>query len=416
MNTEIKTNIKEKKRVILKLKETSIVKIIYNNNENNQEENFKEIKLQSNLDNIMKNRNNINIFYIDIKHIRTKKGIVNKPKQNIFFSLVILIKYLIMSNLVFFIYSKDFKRINTYLYFSNITIKIHGSGMHSVFNSRGPNPNEIYINNIKQPRVEDKYYLNETQNYIKLVWKDKIQDFNYLFLYIINITYIDLTDFDFSLGIQANCMFYGCHSLTEIIFPSTGIIKITNAGGMFGECKLLTSLNVSNFDVSSVNDFGNMFMDCESLTSLDLSNFRTESSNVILGMFKNCKNLEYLNLAKANFQTANYVAEIFSGTRNLVICSYCNKIKGIIENSNCIIIDCSTNWRLNQKRLNTENNECVPNCANINYKYDYLSKCLNFCPDGTYNDNYVCKDCHSDCKLCDKPNELNNTNCKSCSS
>ena len=66
MNTEIKTNIKEKKRVILKLKETSIVKIIYNNNENNQEENFKEIKLQSNLDNIMKNRNNINIFYIDI--------------------------------------------------------------------------------------------------------------------------------------------------------------------------------------------------------------------------------------------------------------------------------------------------------------------------------------------------------------
>ena len=79
----------------------------------------------------------------------------------------------------------------------------------------------------------------------------------------INITYIDLTDFDFSLGIPANCMFYGCHSLTEIIFPSTGKIKITNAGGMFGECKSLTSLNVLNFDVSSVNDFGNMFMDCE---------------------------------------------------------------------------------------------------------------------------------------------------------
>ena len=95
-------------------------------------------------------------------------------------------------------------------------------------------------------------------------------------------------------------------------------------------------------------------------------------------MFKNCKNLEYLNLSRANFQTANNAGGIFSGTRNLVICSKCNKIKSIIANSNCIIIDCSSNWRLNQKRLNTENNECVPNCANINYKYNYLSKCFNF--------------------------------------
>ena len=418
MNNAIKISIKEKKekkRLILKPKETSIIKIIYNNNESNQEENNEEIKLKSKLDNIMKNSNSINVFY-NIKHIRTKKGIDNKQKQNSFFFLEIITKYLIMSNLVFFIYSKDLKRKNMYLFFSNITIKIHGSGMQSVFNSRGPEPKEIYINNIKQPTINDKYYLNETENYVKLVWNDGIQGFNYLFLYIINITYIDLTDFDFSLGIQANCMFYGCHSLTEIIFPSTGKIKITNAGGMFGECKSLTSLNVSNFDVSSVNDFGNMFMDCESLTSLDLSNFITESSDVILGMFKNCKNLEYLNLSRANFQTANNAGGIFSGTRNLVICSKCNKIKSIIANSNCIIIDCSSNWRLNQKRLNTENNECVPNCANINYKYDYLSKCFNFCPNGTYNDNYICKNCHSDCKLCDRPNELNNTNCKSCSS
>ena len=83
--------------------------------------------------------------------------------------------------------------------------------------------------------------MNETENFIKLVWKDKIQDYSYLFIHIRNIYYIDLTDFDFSLGIKVNCMFYDCSSLTEIIFPSTGIIKITDLGGMFGECILFTS-------------------------------------------------------------------------------------------------------------------------------------------------------------------------------
>ena len=159
-----------------------------------------------------------------------------------------------------------------------------------------------------------------------------------------------------------------------------------------------------------------MFYNCESLTSLDLSNFITQSSSVVRGMFKNCKNLEYLNISGDNFQASDWRESVFSGTRNLVICSNINGIKDIIAKSECIINDCSSNWRSNQKRLNTENDKCVPNCANLNYKYDYLSKCLNICPNGTYNDNYICKNCHSDCKLYDRPYELNNTNCKSCSS
>ena len=85
-----------------------------------------------------------------------------------------------------------------------------------------------------------------------------------------------------------------------------------------------------------------------------------------------------MNLSNAIFETAEYHIDVFKGTRNLVICNKCNKLRTFISSQlDCIVIDCSSNWRSKQKRLNTENNECVPDCRNINNKYDYLSKCYN---------------------------------------
>ena len=182
---------------------------------------------------------------------------------------------------------------------------------------------------------------------------------------------------------------------------------------MFYRCRSLISLNISNFDFSSNWDFGFTFRDCEKLTSLDLSNFITSSSFIeISGMFQNCKNLEFLNLSIATFETADYRDNIFQGARNLVICNEFHKLRSFVSAQlDCIVFDCALNWRSKQKRLNTENNECVPDCSIINYKYDYLSKCYNICPEGTYNNNYICNDCHPDCRTCDKPQDMNNSNC-----
>ena len=49
-----------------------------------------------------------------------------------------------------------------------------------------------------------------------------------------------------------------------------------------------------------------------------------------------------------------------------------------------------------------------------NNKYTYGSKCYTNCPNRTYNNNYICQDCHPDCKECEKGPEENTTNCKSC--
>ena len=323
------------------------------------------------------------------------------------------INHSIILFLIAIINTKELKQNNINSFLSYITIKINKTGVHSIFHPDGPVPDEVYINNIKQENINNKYNFNKTENIIKLIWNNKIQNCNKLFLYCNNITYINLTQFDFSLGITAFCMFYSCKSLTELIFPSS-VIKITDAGAMFAECKSLTSLNNLNFEVSTVRDFGHTFRDCESLTSLDLSSFKITNA-FASKMFGGCKNLEYLNLYQAEFKDEDDLSDFFSGTRNLVICTKSNRIKNIVKDySNCIINYCESNWRQKQKRLNTENNQCVPDCSNINYKYDYLSKCYNICPIGTYNDNYICKDCHKDCLTCDKPADLNNTNCKSC--
>ena len=47
-------------------------------------------------------------------------------------------------------------------------------------------------------------------------------------------------------------------------------------------------------------------------------------------------------------------------------------------------------------------NECVTDCSLTNNKYNYISKCFTTCPNGTYNNNFICESCHPDCKICDK--------------
>ena len=70
--------------------------------------------------------------------------------------------------------------------------------------------------------------------------------------------------------------------------------------------------------------------------------------------------------------------------------------------------------RTTKKKINTENNQCVNDCSNINYKYLYGSKCLNNCPIRTFNNNYICEDCHEDCSICFDKYSYYSSNCITC--
>ena len=153
----------------------------------------------------MEKRNYFNQKKFNIKKERRSKLKVKKKNMNYFLnnyqifnknykaiSIIILI-YLININ-VFVINSleSNFIRI-IYLGDSYIDLKINSTGYANVYYSDIRNtlkPDEIYINGIFQNNIDYKYYLNKTENNIKLLWKT-------------NIT-------------STQCMFCGCSQINEI--------------------------------------------------------------------------------------------------------------------------------------------------------------------------------------------------------
>ena len=167
------------------------------------------------------------------------------------------IYYLIIILLIFFNYSGQRSICSFY---SNITIKIRGSGTQSIFYGGNSceegriftKPDEIYINDIRQTNLSYKYDLSQMVNTIKFVWKNSINNCNCLFKDCKNITYIDFNEFDFFEGLVANGMFYNYEKLISLnLHDYSGKIKILGITNMFTNCLSLTSLNLSNLDVDS---------------------------------------------------------------------------------------------------------------------------------------------------------------------
>jgi len=223
--------------------------------------------------------------------------------------------------------------------FSNISLKIIGIGNQNILGSIFNNdsyPNEIYINQIKQDIINCTYYFNQTENSAELVWNKSVND--------------------------CRNMFYGCSSLI--------------------------SLNLSNFDTSNVNSMSSMFSGCSSLISLNLSNFNTSNVNSMSSMFSGCANLEYINLINFNESRLIFRAYIFEGVpNNFVVCinkeKIANKILPQITEKTCYTIDCSNNWKSNQKKIINGNINCTENCFNNpTYKYEYNGMCYENCSNG----------------------------------
>ena len=72
-------------------------------------------------------------------------------------------------------------------------------------------PNEIYINDIKQDKVKNKYDFNETINIVILIWNNTITNCNRMFYYCNNIIEMNLSHFDTSQVTNMGYMFCSCN-------------------------------------------------------------------------------------------------------------------------------------------------------------------------------------------------------------
>ena len=114
---------------------------------------------------------------------------------------------------------------------------------------------------------------------------------------LLNISSLDLTNFDFSLCTDFSCMFSGCLALKEIRFGDFNTGNAKDMHMMFNECISLESLDLSSFNTSNVQNMDNMFWQCHALKELDLSNFDTHNVTSMRDMFDRCYHLEKLDIS-----------------------------------------------------------------------------------------------------------------------
>jgi hypothetical protein len=105
-----------------------------------------------------------------------------------------------------------------------------------------------------------------------------------------------------------------------------------------------------------------------------------------------------------NFNTSSLIKwnEMFSNDYNLVkLCfneELIPEIASALNNTNPNYINyCSDNcFERNQKLKITENKECVDDCKDSIYKFEYDNMCFISCPKGTHsliNNKYLCEKC-----------------------
>ena len=319
---------------------------------------YKKIKNSDNNFQKMRNRNkrkeNIIIYYNFI--------IINLIQ---FLMLINISRHTICNNLDFY-----------YSQYSKISLKIKGVGKNAIlgnqkyYNFTSINYlKEVYINGNKQEAIDYIYYFNQVENFVELIWNDDINNCQYLFSKCINITEINLSNFNTSQVTNMGYMLYYCSSLTSLDLSNFNTSQVTNMGSMFSYCSSLTSLNVSNFmfsycssltflnlsnfNTSKVLDMGSMFSYCSLLTSLDLSNFNTSQVTNMMSMFSYCSSLFSLNLSNFNTFLVSNMYNIFKECSSLTSLDLSNFNTSKVLDMGSMFNNCPLLTSLNLSHFNT---------------------------------------------------------------
>ena len=203
-----------------------------------------------------------------------------------------------------------------------------------------------------------------------------VKDMKNMFFSLKKLTSLDLSNFDTSSVTNMNRMFAGCSGLISLNLNNFRTPVVQDMGQMFDNCLKLISLNIDNFDTLKVSDMSYMFSDCPSLISLNLKSFKTSSLTKYTNMFLNNSNLvKYCFIEES---IPEIVSDLNKSNPNYI--NYCSDI--------C--------FETNKAIKFTRDKECVHDCKDSIYNYEYNDMCYNSCPKGTHNldnNNYICEKC-----------------------
>ena len=138
-------------------------------------------------------------------------------KNNFDANIIIDINYITIFIINFLIIINMFKQINNnQIVFkeSKISLKIKGTGEIRIFGNGGysyftgiNHLKEVKINGNIQAEISNKYYFNQTDNFVELIFDDNLNSSEHMFDQCTKMTEINLTYFDTSQITNMNCMF-----------------------------------------------------------------------------------------------------------------------------------------------------------------------------------------------------------------
>ena len=216
---------------------------------------------------------------------------------------------------------------------------------------------EIYYNlNIKY-----KYYWNfhtEGEHTVKIIFKKKL--------------------------LQSNWLFYDCDSIYKIDCSKFDCSQIINCSGMFYHCSALSDINLGELDFSLSNNFSYMFYNCKNLEKVDISNLKTKYSLSFNSMFKDCWKLKKINVSKFKTKNCEDIGEMFLDCKSLESIDMINWDMKNINNIECLFSGCS-NLKNIKMNFNNKNPKCFEGQSWGNNTYDKLQNVFSGLPEnGTF--------------------------------
>ena len=210
----------------------------------------------------------------------------------------------------------------------------------------------------------------------------------------ISLSSLNLESFKTRNVLYMNDMFKNCYKLNNLTISDFDFTNVIHMNNMFSGCSSLTSIDI-DLKNAHVENIYQMFYGCEKLISLKMINFNMTNIKNYSNLFYDCANLEYINFNNSQNINNNIAENIFEYIKfDAVICINENNILyKYIENSKCMNIDCSKNWKLSKKKYIKEADLYIDNC-NMNYYFTYVydNQCYEKCPNGTYihkDNNYL---------------------------
>jgi surface protein len=182
-------------------------------------------------------------------------------------------------------------------YITKITLKYFAQtqGNYNIFGRQFIENNEKNIDliiNGKRSHLIDNCILNNGENTITLLIKNKLINLSYMFSWCNSLSNIEeLKYLDVKYSNDFSYMFCGCSSLSDISpLKHWNVSSGKNFSSMFCNCTALSNLNpIKNWNVSNGNNFQYMFYGCSSLTDLHpLQNWNVSNRGEFEKMFSGC--------------------------------------------------------------------------------------------------------------------------------